>query len=236
MEKHPTKVRVFEDFATGSFLSGAVIDAQSDHPIVELLFETKRLDLDADRYVVSSAIFVYRNRPLAEAMRQFYMGRTRELRQMSPDEMRAVGYDFLYFAYGANMAEDIIAKRAPSAQAVDVGRLENWELSFTTTGPHLLGRGASIKRMKGKAVWGVVYALNHEDRASLDTVERVAYEPQNIEVRLRDSGRAVSAFTYLARPELESPGTPDKAYVQRMMSVAMDRRIEQLAADLQPYL
>jgi hypothetical protein len=186
--------------------------------------------------MVSSAIFVYKNAPLAEAIRDYYFARTHDLRQMSPEEVRAIGYDYLYFAYGANMDSQVIAKRAPGAQFVDVASVEDWELIFSTRGPHLSGRGASIAPASGRTVWGLVYALSHKDRASLDLAERIAYEPIEMTVHARATGSPLQVFTYVARSDNENAGVPDRQYLQRMMAVAADRQIEPLWIELQRYL
>ena len=73
----------------------------------------------------------------------------------------------LYFAYGSNMHVPQMARRAPKAQPVGIGRLDDHRIFFTSDGY------AAVRDRRGAHVWGVVWRIAARDVAVLDRYEGV---------------------------------------------------------------
>jgi Gamma-glutamyl cyclotransferase, AIG2-like len=238
IERHPSQYRVFEDFSDRSFVNISVVDADSDNPIVEFLFDTPQRSVDGDRFVASEALIIEDNRALAQAVRELFLERIKLLRPMSAKDIRALGFDHLYFAYGANLDEAMMHKRAPSAEALGVACLEGWRLEFGVPGPHLDGGGAAITPEPDSKVWGLLYSISANDKYRLDVTERAAYEAQVLSVTLTPHGSSHEAQVYV--PQASGLGAtrvpPDHAYLKRMLAAAERWDIAPLQEQLQGLL
>ncbi len=97
----------------------------------------------------------------------------------------------LYFAYGSNMNVPQMARRAPRAAPLGIGRLADHRLFFTSDGY------AAIRRRRGHAVHGVVWRIAARDVAVLDRYEGVDegwYVKRTVRVRL--AARSVLCLVY----------------------------------------
>lgn len=108
-----------------------------------------------------------------------------------------------YFAYGSNLCSARMRERVPSARVVGVGRVEGRRLAFHKRGRDGSGKADAVAQA-GSQIWGVVYAIDPEDRAALDRAEG-GYRAVEAEVRLTD-GRTLRAFLYGALPTRLDPG------------------------------
>lgn len=109
---------------------------------------------------------------------------------------------FTYFAYGSNMLlERLRAEtRCPSAEAVGVGLVENFEVHFTKRSTDLSGK-ATLVRRKGAQIYGVLFTIDVSERPCLDAAEGHGYEPlSEFAVTALGTGRLVGARTYSALP------------------------------------
>jgi hypothetical protein len=135
----------------------------------------------------------------------------------------------IYFAFGSNMDPAQMKARCPSHHVLGVAYLADHELCFPRRSPKRQCGTAGVARRKGEGVWGVLYVLAEEELARLHEAE--GYFPGrspamnrhdfvSIEVR-RDGphGTAISAFTYVARPD-RSGAAPSVAYMRHLIEGA----------------
>ncbi|KAK0175171.1 hypothetical protein PV327_008944 [Microctonus hyperodae] len=80
---------------------------------------------------------------------------------------------FLYFAYGSNLLAARIRISNPSAEFVDIGRLENYRLDFLGYSKIWDGSPATIISTDNSHVWGVIWELSNEHLETLDRQEGV---------------------------------------------------------------
>jgi gamma-glutamylcyclotransferase len=105
-----------------------------------------------------------------------------------------------YFAYGSNMSVSRLRARVPSARPHGVSQLTHHQLSF-----HKIGKDGSAKcdayftDNQHDLVMGVLYTIDHAEKAYLDQVEGLGkgYEIKQVDL-LHPEGHQVSAFTYYA--------------------------------------
>lgn len=69
----------------------------------------------------------------------------------------------LYFAYGANLSHDSMARRCPKARPFQSFYLRGWELGFSTH--------ATIRPNPGKIVPGALWRITEDCEYSLDVFE-----------------------------------------------------------------
>jgi cation transport regulator ChaC len=121
----------------------------------------------------------------------------------------------LHFAYGSNMSRAIMRRHAPAAQSVGVAELAGCRFVITADGY------ASVKRVRGHTVHGVLWRLSPRDRVALDTWENTAgglYRSMILPVR--SGGRRVPALVYIARPSGE--GRPKPGYMELVIAAAKE--------------
>ncbi|WP_439575307.1 gamma-glutamylcyclotransferase family protein [Phreatobacter sp.] len=97
----------------------------------------------------------------------------------------------LYFAYGSNMNVAQMARRAPHARPLGIGRLDHHRLFFTCDGY------AAVRFRRGASVYGVVWRIEARDVAALDRYEGVAegwYVKRMVPVRI--AGRSALCLVY----------------------------------------
>ncbi|KAK0078133.1 hypothetical protein PV325_003009 [Microctonus aethiopoides] len=80
---------------------------------------------------------------------------------------------FLYFAYGSNLLAARIRISNPSAEFVDIGRLENYRLDFMGYSKVWDGSPATIISTENSHVWGAIWELSNEHLETLDRQEGV---------------------------------------------------------------
>ena len=82
-----------------------------------------------------------------------------------------------YFAYGANMASQVLRRRGVSALESHAARLDGHRLVFEEPGiPGLEPVFACLSEAHGEAVYGVAHRLSEKDMAALDRVEGLGYD------------------------------------------------------------
>lgn len=77
---------------------------------------------------------------------------------------------FAYFAYGSNLWPARMRSRCPSAVAIASAELGGWEIRYAKPGRDGTAKLDIVER-PGAAVHGAVYAIEGEDRRSLDAAE-----------------------------------------------------------------
>lgn len=127
-----------------------------------------------------------------------------------------------YFAYGNLLDIDVMRRVCPSARAVGVMRLDDYEIGFAKCADPTQA-GCTLDKAPGASMWGVQYELSDEDMARLDKAAGVGkrdWVHHNITVRDR-SGAAVETMTYII-PETSGPHQPPDSYVAPIYKGAAD--------------
>jgi cation transport regulator ChaC len=141
-----------------------------------------------------------------------------------------------YFAYGSNMAEQVITAVAPSAAKIGLARLPDHRLAFTRKSVRWGAGVADVLECRGASVYGVLYAIRTDELDGLDRKEGApkAYRQANITVMAE--GRPVAAMTYVVvQPEpQEVPPRPD--YLAQLTQAARDHRLPGSYLDFLGYL
>jgi gamma-glutamylcyclotransferase len=76
------------------------------------------------------------------------------------------------FAYGSNMLTARLKERAPSARKISIGQLAGYQLCWNKRSRDRSGKCSVTETGVPKhRVWGVVYQMSGEDKASLDRAE-----------------------------------------------------------------
>lgn len=118
-----------------------------------------------------------------------------------------------YFAYGNLLDVDLMRKLCPSARAVGVMRLDDYEIGFWKCAD--AGQaGCTLDSAPGRFLWGVQYELSQEDMDKLDKAAGVPeghWEQQRITVHTPE-GKAVETTTYVI-PHPSGPHAPPESYV-----------------------
>ena len=131
---------------------------------------------------------------------------------------------FYYFAYGSNMAPNLMARLCPEHRFLGVARLDGYRIAFTRRSLRTGTGVADIVAEPGSTVWGVLYKIGEEDVAILDRKEGHgwAYVREPFTVRL-ESGAEQQAVAYTVRTKEWSPVRPSRAYLGSLVSAARER-------------
>jgi gamma-glutamylcyclotransferase (GGCT)/AIG2-like uncharacterized protein YtfP len=119
-----------------------------------------------------------------------------------------------YFAYGANLDRAHMARTAPGARALGIGRLENHRLAIGGSGY------GTLLPAPGREVWGLLWSLTPTDEAALDQFEGVArgfYCKGDRDV-IDGSGTRHRAMVYLATDR--GAGAADPDYLRQVLAAA----------------
>jgi gamma-glutamylcyclotransferase (GGCT)/AIG2-like uncharacterized protein YtfP len=119
----------------------------------------------------------------------------------------------LYFAYGANMVPEDMARRCPRARLVGTAVLADHRFAIIRDGH------GTVLKAKGARVHGAAWRIGRADEAALDRFEEVArglYRRTRTVVACR--GRQVSALVYVAAAT--APGRPRAAYIESIIAAA----------------
>lgn len=105
-----------------------------------------------------------------------------------------------YFAYGSNLHPVRLVERVPSARLVGTATYPSHRLVF-----HKRSHDGSSKctmlssGSESDQVYGAVYQLSPEHKAALDRYEGCGQGYLDTQVSLRQDGKTISCFTYLAQ-------------------------------------
>jgi gamma-glutamylcyclotransferase (GGCT)/AIG2-like uncharacterized protein YtfP len=145
-----------------------------------------------------------------------------------------------YFAYGANMDGNILARRLGKADGFNFSRrrgvLRDYRLSFCKKSYSDPSVGyASISSFAGDVVEGVLNDIDEDDLRRLDEVELVPvhYHRRLLQVFDEQNGRYAIAHCYVASAGWIAAGLrPAADYIERMLGggdILSDRYVETLA-------
>ncbi len=134
-----------------------------------------------------------------------------------------------YFAYGSNLSLIQIARRCPGTEIIGRATLASHRLIFPIQSEDWLGGVASFEPAQGHRVEGMIYRLNDDHIAALDTYEAVEeglYTKESVTVITPDQC-VVEAMTYVAVPHPEGPFAPSIQYLNTILSGAADHGFPQ---------
>lgn len=130
-----------------------------------------------------------------------------------------------YFAYGANMAEDVMGAFCPGHRVLGTAELTGHRLAFSRRSVRTGTGVADLMPAAGHSVWGVLYELGAGAIEALDHKEGNgwAYEHAQVAVRAHGHEPAVTAVTYrVCKPEpAEVP--PSAEYLEGLIAAARAR-------------
>jgi gamma-glutamylcyclotransferase len=130
-----------------------------------------------------------------------------------------------YFAYGSNMAEDVMAELCPDHRFLGAAELTGHRLAFTRRSIRTASGVADIVRARGQSVWGALYELDDTQLAALDAKEGNgwAYEREEVRVRLVADGRELDAYAYAVIAPQEVEIRPSPQYLMGLLDAARER-------------
>lgn len=141
-----------------------------------------------------------------------------------------------YFAYGSNMSREVMAKVAPSAKVLDVGRLDGHRLAFTRRSTVRQAGVADIPKYSGFSVYGVLYAIQPDELIALDRKEGAPTSYEYTGVTVSTDRGPVKAMTYkVVKPELEEI-PPHADYLRQIIDGAGQNKLPQPYLDFLSYL
>jgi gamma-glutamylcyclotransferase (GGCT)/AIG2-like uncharacterized protein YtfP len=128
-----------------------------------------------------------------------------------------------YFAYGANMAAAVMAEHCPNARVVGAAELPDHELAFTRRSIRTGTGVADVILRQGGSVWGVVYELDDDDFARLDSKEGAGWAYERYPVEVRVGGEPISAVAYRVRQPDADHVEPSDEYLGGLIAAARER-------------
>jgi gamma-glutamylcyclotransferase (GGCT)/AIG2-like uncharacterized protein YtfP len=130
-----------------------------------------------------------------------------------------------YFAYGSNMAQDVIASHCPGHRFVGKAELPEYRLAFTRRSVRTGTGVADVVPATGHSVWGVLYELDEAGLLAIDQKEGNGSNYQRTMVRVRPEGREPYAdvLTYAVIDPLDSEVQPSSGYLDGVVAAARAR-------------
>jgi hypothetical protein len=131
-----------------------------------------------------------------------------------------------YFAYGANMAEGVMAAFCPGHRLLGTAELPGHRLAFTRRSIRTGTGVADVVPDPGASVWGVLYELSAGDLDALDRKEGNGWAYERAPAVVRVGGRRdeeVAAVTYRVCAPEPSEVTPSPDYLDGLIGAAHSR-------------
>jgi gamma-glutamylcyclotransferase (GGCT)/AIG2-like uncharacterized protein YtfP len=114
-----------------------------------------------------------------------------------------------YFAYGANMAESVMAEHCPGYVFVGIAELPGHRFAFSRRSVRTGTGVADVVADPESSVWGVLYEVG--DLAALDAKEGAGWAYDRCPVTVRVDGETRAVITYkVRRPEPEEVAPSDE--------------------------
>lgn len=133
-----------------------------------------------------------------------------------------------YFAYGANMSPQILARRGVRPLSSRVGELRDYKLCFSHRGIFPTEPAfANIEPEVGANLYGVLHQLEADQLTALDKIEGAEY--QHVNVQVFSDGELINARAYMD-PYPARGLHPSRRYAHIMIEAAQHHGLPQ------PYL
>lgn len=232
-EKYEANFKLHADFEHLDLVNVAIIDPNGKNPIVQLLFEMEETSLKKDSYSSSVALFIYNKPRLARSIHKQFIARLERSEHLSPTEIRELGLNNYYFAYGSNMSNEQMINRCPSAKKIGVGILYEYELNFNVYAPHYDKNVAGISKKSGKLVKGIIYALSRNDISELTKIETPGYYPKKVNVKRLNSQEEISSTVFVPQNTSNNQKKISKDYLENLIKGANENGLNELKKELE---
>jgi cation transport regulator ChaC len=132
-----------------------------------------------------------------------------------------------YFAYGSNMAADVMERLCIQPRYVGAASLPGYRLAFTRRSVKTGTGVADVVRAQGERVWGVLYEISANELAAIDRKEGYgwAYTRVVLPVQLQADGSERMAVTYTVLSKASAAVPPSRAYLDQMIKAACERQL-----------
>lgn len=131
-----------------------------------------------------------------------------------------------YFAYGSNMAEEVMDEKCPGHTLLGPALLPGFRLAFTRRSVRTGTGVADVVPADGPGVWGVLYELGDADLEALDLKEGSGWAYRRMPVRVQGlDGSEYTAFTYAVIDKQSPEVTPAPDYLEGLINAGRRRRL-----------
>jgi gamma-glutamylcyclotransferase len=130
-----------------------------------------------------------------------------------------------YFAYGSNMAADVITRVCPRHRFLGVACLADHRLAFTRRSRRTGTGVADVVATPGSIVWGTLYEVEDDELAAVDRKEGYdwAYTRIVLPVRLAAVGPELMATVYTVRVKEPTEIPPSHQYLELLIAAGRAR-------------
>jgi gamma-glutamylcyclotransferase (GGCT)/AIG2-like uncharacterized protein YtfP len=132
-----------------------------------------------------------------------------------------------YFAYGSNMASEVIVRACPRHRFSGVARLDRHRLAFTRRSIRTGTGVADVVPAENESVFGVLYEVDEQELAALDRKEGYgwAYIRITRPVVVEAGGPDQIAAIYTVRVKELAEVRPSRQYLDRLIAAGCERRL-----------
>jgi gamma-glutamylcyclotransferase len=135
----------------------------------------------------------------------------------------------LFFAYGTNMAPEVIRARCPQAEVVSVARLPHHAVEFHGFSKVWDGALETVVPSPGHDVWGVVYRLTVGDSNRLDSWQDVRLDGTgayfHFPTEVIDDDGVVHPVLLYKKDTQNDLALPSAPYLRHLVAGAVARRL-----------
>ncbi len=131
--------------------------------------------------------------------------------------------NIINFSFGSNMSTARLLARLPHAKLLGVGKLHGYRLTFDMLSTDGSAKCSITPSTKANShVYGVLYALDEQEKARLDDIEGERYSCHCLPVERQDGGM-VDAWCYIANTFVEHQ-LPFDWYVHHVLAGAKEHQ------------
>jgi len=141
-----------------------------------------------------------------------------------------------YFAYGSNMAEQVITAVAPSAAKIGIARLPIHRLAFTRKSIRWGAGVADVIKCSEASIYGVVYAVSTDELNGLDRKEGAPKAYRRVNVTVMTEYSPITAMTYAVVAPESKEVPPRDDYLTQILQAARDHKLPESYIEFLEYL
>lgn len=129
----------------------------------------------------------------------------------------------IYAAYGSNLNLKQMAHRCPSAERIETGKLEGYELMFKGQADHAY---ATVERNPDSSTDVLLWKIDPQDEYFLDRYEGYPdfYTKETVKVKMPD-GRELDSMMYVMNPKFKA-GLPTHSYFMTVLEGYIDNDLD----------
>lgn len=135
-----------------------------------------------------------------------------------------------YFAYGSNMAAQVMESLCPRHRFLGVAHLDGFRLAFTRRSIRTGTGVADVIPARGDIVWGALYDIEDDELAAIDRKEGYgwAYTRVMRPVLLEAGGQGQAAVIYTVQVKEPAQVLPSRQYLDQLIAAAHERRLPEV--------